>query len=150
MYAVPNSTHPSLSQLLWIDMLTGLQIIAYSNTGIFHRGLHFGAFIFDGEKVDKQATSQVSSGMTRNISSGPTKFLGHLQGAPNKLISCEAGNRFIKSFKPKLDNLDQAKVRGEYNIWIYKRYLIPSFLFALSIDSIIVIVQLCTIYSKAT
>lgn len=94
------------------------------------------SFVVDGKKMNKLASFKVGTGVTRNISSGPTKFLGHLQGITNKSTTCEARKRFIESFQPKLENLDQTKIRGEYKIWIYKWYLVPSFLFALSVDSL--------------
>ena len=37
------------------------------------------SFVFDGEKMNKLATFKIATGVTRNISSGPIKFLGHLE-----------------------------------------------------------------------
>ena len=39
------------------------------------------SFVFDGKKIDKNATFDVGTGQTRNIPKGPTKILGHILGA---------------------------------------------------------------------
>ena len=54
--------------------------------------------------MNKSATIHVGSGMTRSISSGTTRFLGHLQ-CTNKATTCEAGGNFMESIQRKLDNL---------------------------------------------
>ena len=94
------------------------------------------SFVFDGKKIIKSASFQVGQGSTRNITSGPTKFLGQLQTSSQKLNTFESGKKFISTFQRKLENLDQVHVRGEYKLWIYKRYLVPSFHFALAVDPI--------------
>ena len=78
--------------------------------------------------MGRQLSKSVLEWQNNNIFSGPTKFLGHLQGTSNKSTSFVARDRFMKSFQQKLDNLDQAKIRGKYNIWMYKRYFVSSFL----------------------
>jgi len=40
----------------------------------------------------------------------------------------ECGKRITQEFERKLANLDTCSVHGEYTIWIYKQYLLPSFL----------------------
>ena len=94
------------------------------------------SLVFDGKKMIKSATFQVSSGSTRNIISGPTKFLGQLQTLLQKSNTCESGKKFITTFQQKLESLDQVQVRGEYKVWIYKRYLVPSFHFVMAVDPI--------------
>ena len=41
--------------------------------------------------------------------------------------------RFMNSF---LDNLDTSPIRGEYKLWILRRFLVPSFHFVLAVDVI--------------
>ena len=94
------------------------------------------SFVFDGKKTDKATTFKVGCGMTRNMSSGPTKFLGQTQAVSATSTSCEAGKKFISSFQQELDNLDQTSVRGEYKLWIYKRYLAPSYHCVMAVDPI--------------
>ena len=84
----------------------------------------------------KSASFQVGSGSSRNITSGPTKFLGQLQTSSQKSNTCESGKKFIAAFHQKLETLDKVQVRGEYNLWIYKRYLVPSFHFVLAVNPI--------------
>ena len=94
------------------------------------------SLVFDGKKMVKSASFQVGSGSTRNITTGPTKFLGQLQTSSQKSNTCESGKKFITAFQRHLDNLDQVQVRGEYELWIYKRYLVPSFHFVMAVDPI--------------
>ena len=91
---------------------------------------------FDGKKMVRSASFQVGSGSTRNIASGSTKFLGQVQTSSLKLNTCESGKRFITDFQKKLENLEQVRIRGEYKLWIYKRYMVPSFHFALAVNPI--------------
>ena len=35
-----------------------------------------------------------------------------------------------------LNSLDSTTIRGEYKLWIYKRFLVPSFHFLLAVDAI--------------
>jgi hypothetical protein len=80
------------------------------------------------------ASFQVGSGTT--IASGPTKFLGQVQTLSLKSNTHESGERFITGSQQKLENLDQVRIRGGYKLWIYKRYLVPSFHFAVAVDPI--------------
>ena len=94
------------------------------------------SLVFDGKKMVKSASFYVGSGSSRNITSGPTKFLGQLQTSSKKFNTYESSKKFIATFHQKLEALDKAQVRGEYKLWIYKRYLVPSFQFILAVDPI--------------
>ena len=84
----------------------------------------------------KSASFQVCLGSTRNITTGPTKFLGQLQTSSQKSNTYESGKKFITAFQRHLDNLDKVRVWGECKLWIYKRYLVPSFHFVMAVDPI--------------
>ena len=64
------------------------------------------------------------------------RFLGQVQTSSLKLNTCKSGKRFITDFQKKLENLEQVRIRGEYKLWIYKRYMVPSFHFALAVNPI--------------
>ena len=48
----------------------------------------------------------------------------------------QAGKILLEAFSEKLSNLDKAQIRGEYKLWIYKRYLTQSIRFFLSVNPI--------------
>ena len=87
--------------------------------------------------MSRSASFAVGSGFTRNITTGPTKFLGQLQTSSQKSKSCKSGNKFIDLFQQKLESLDQVRVRGEYKLWVYKHYLVTSFHFVMAVDPIL-------------
>ena len=77
------------------------------------------SFVYDGKKVLRNATFSLGDGSTRNISTGPTKFLGHTLCHTLPATTKESGKRFMISFLEKLDSLDTSPIRGEYKLWPY-------------------------------
>ena len=94
------------------------------------------SIVYDGKKMDKTVTFAVGSGSSRSISLGPTKFLGQLQSSSIRSNSREEGGKYKALFNQNLEILDQTHIRGEFKLWIYKRYLCPSFNFSMAVDSI--------------
>ena len=82
------------------------------------------------------ATFPLRDGPTRNISSGPTEFLGHTLCHTLPATTKESGKRFMTSFLEKLESSDTSPIQEEYKLWILCRFLIPSFQFVLSVDAI--------------
>ena len=66
-----------------------------------------------------------------------TKFLGHTLCHTLSATTKNSGRRFMISFLEKLDSLDTSPIRGEYKLWILRRFLIPLFHFILSVDVIL-------------
>ena len=93
-------------------------------------------FVYYGKKMLSNITFSLKDGPTRNISTGPTKFLGHTLCHTLPATTKESGKRFMISFLEKLDSLDTSPIRGEYKLWILRRFLIPSFHFVLSVEVI--------------
>ena len=110
----------------------GVQLFLYTNE--YGKPPKCILFVFDGKKVDKQASFQVDT----------CRYDKKYLIRPHQVS--QSSSRILQQvhliwgweeiYEHKLGNLDQSKIRGEYKIWIYKRYLAPSFLFALSVDSI--------------
>ena len=94
------------------------------------------SFIYNGKKVLRNVTFPLKEGSTKNICTGPNKFLGHTLCHTLPATAKESGKRFMNSFLEKLDSLDTSPIRGEYKLWILRRFLIPSFHFVLSVDVI--------------
>ena len=92
--------------------------------------------VFDGNEVKKKATFRVGDGVTRNITDGATTFLGSVLAASQQGTKTQAGEILLEAFSEKLSNLDKAQIRGEYKLWIYKRYLTQSIRFFLSVNPI--------------
>ena len=93
------------------------------------------SMVFDGNEVKKKATFRVGDGVTRNITDGATKFLGSVLAA-SQGTKTQAGKILLEAFSEKLSNLNKAQIRGEYKLWIYKRYLTQSIRFFLSVNAI--------------
>ena len=94
------------------------------------------SYVFDGQRVDKKTTFDLGGGKTRNIATGPTRFLGQTLGH-TPLHTAQAAEKHLTSeFNGQLENLDQSPIRGEFKLWIYKRFMVPSFHFHLAVDTI--------------
>ncbi len=81
------------------------------------------SYCFDGQK-------------TRNISTGPTKFLGETIGLTLHQSRKAATVKLTKKVYDVLDKINARPIRGEYKVWIYKSYLAPSTQFHLAVDRI--------------
>ena len=49
---------------------------------------------------------------------------------------CIAGKQLLADFSTCLDKLDRCPIRGEFKTWIYKRFLVQSFQFQMSVNAI--------------
>ena len=93
------------------------------------------SLVTDGKSVTN-ATFTVGDGHTSNINDHPTAFLGSTVCHNACQTKRTASESFDKLFTSILSRLDRAKIRGEYKVWIYKRYLVPSLHFKLSVNPI--------------
>ena len=91
---------------------------------------------YNGTEMVQDATIKLSKGSTRNITSGSTKFLGHLLGESLQVSRHAGSEKIRKKVKEALRLIEQRPVRGEYKVWIYKNYLAPSLFFLLAVDAI--------------
>uniref|UniRef100_A0A1X7UX59 Reverse transcriptase domain-containing protein n=1 Tax=Amphimedon queenslandica TaxID=400682 RepID=A0A1X7UX59_AMPQE len=94
------------------------------------------SYCFDGEKPLPHTVFNLNDGKTRNISSGPTKFLGETIGLTPTLSKRAATKKITKKLYDALCAIDSRPIRGEYKAWIYKSYLAPAIQFHLSVDKI--------------
>ena len=94
------------------------------------------SFVYDGRQVDKKTTFCLGDGKTRNIATGPTRFLGQtLCHTPLSTVQ-ETGKHLSSEFSRQLNNVDQSPIRGEFKLWIYRRFLVPCFHYHLAVDTI--------------
>ena len=93
------------------------------------------SMVFNGHSM-VDSTFDVGDGVTKNIREQPTKFLGCVVASSPKASKTHAGKLLLEDFSKKLQNLNRNKIRGEYKLWIYKRYLTQTFRFFLSVNTI--------------
>ena len=94
------------------------------------------SFVFDGKRANKSATFSIGDGESSNIFVKPTKFLGMVCGHTATSTRCIAGKQLLADFSTCLDKLDRCPIRGEFKTWIYKRFLVQSFQFQMSVNAI--------------
>ena len=94
------------------------------------------SYCFDGEKPLPRTDFNLREGKTRNISSGPSKFLGETISLSPTLSKRAATKKLTKKLYDTLSAIDSRPIRGEFKVWIYKSYLAPSIQFHLSVDKI--------------
>ena len=94
------------------------------------------SFVNDGRQVDKKTTFYLEDRKTRNIVSGPTRFLGQtLCRMPLSTVP-KAIKRLSSEYSRQLNNLDQSPIRGEFKLWIYRRFMVSCFHYHLAVDTI--------------
>ncbi len=94
------------------------------------------SYIFDGKKTHNHTTFNLQQGTTHNITSAPTKFLGQTIGANAQTTKSLSAKKIIEKMYRALDEIDKRPIRGEYKVWIYKSYLVPSLTFNLTVERI--------------
>ena len=70
------------------------------------------------KKILGNAIFPLRDSSARNISTDPTKFLGHTLCHTLPATSKESGKTLMNSFLEKLDSLDASPIQGEYKLWI--------------------------------
>jgi len=93
------------------------------------------SFLFDGSKHLSQGIV-LSSGTTRLISEGGTKFLGKLVDVSLSATKAVANRKVLSFLTELLSATDLLPIRGEYKLWIYRNYIISLLRFRLCVDAI--------------
>ena len=94
------------------------------------------SMFFDGKSVAKNSSFDVGGDQTTSIREHPTTFLGSTVCHSLQSSKRAASESFLKGFLASLRKLDSTPVRGEYKVWIYKRYMVPSLHFKLAVNAI--------------
>lgn len=94
------------------------------------------SYVFDGKNVKGKTTFSIGGGVTKNIKENPTKFLGSRVCSSQRAAKKVAGKEFHQHFSKCINRLNTSHIRGEYKVWIYKRYLVPSLQFKLAVDGL--------------
>ena len=89
--------------------------------------------MFDGRRVRDGFSFKVGGGHNNNIKSKATAFLGSTIGHNSRTSQKIASKEILDLFSTALTHLDCAPIRGDYKIWIYQWYLVPSLHYKLAV-----------------
>ena len=92
------------------------------------------SLLFDGKAACKGPVINVGGGTTSNIKEKCTTFLGSIFASNAKARKKACNDKFAQEFTVRLKRLDSAPIRGEYKVWIYRRYVVPSLHYELSVN----------------
>ena len=128
----------SFFSLLRQDHQEGLLTISQScsDLGLEIRPDKCTSYCYDGHRSLPRTTFSLIEGNTTNISTAPTKFLGKTIGITHTQTKRLSAKKLSNKIYEVLRLIDARPIRGEYKVWIYKSYLIPSILFNLTVDRI--------------
>ena len=71
-----------------------------------------------------------------NLCDKPAKFLGSTIAVSSLQAKKKASSDLLSKVTSALSSIDKRPIRGEYKLWIYKQYLVPSLRFVLSVNAI--------------
>ena len=75
-----------------------------------------------------------SNRVPRITTSAPSKFLGQTLGDNSRSTRSPSYQKNSEKVYSALNQIDQTPIRGEYKVWIYKFYMVPSLFFNLAFD----------------
>ena len=90
---------------------------------------------FNGKKVLDQCVD-IIDGETRSIVEKDTKCLGASVASSRQKTSSIAKRRLKERITKALKSIDSRLIRGEYKVWIYRNYVVPSSRFLLAVELI--------------
>ena len=96
------------------------------------------SLLFDGKDANKYPIIKLGGGTSSNIKEKPTTFLGSIVACSSWSRKKKSNQKFSDQFIPHLQQLDKAPVIGEYKVWMYRRYVIPSLHYDLAVNGILV------------
>ena len=95
------------------------------------------SYSFNGKSVTSDSTFQMDGlGTTQSLKSKPTKFLGKMIGFARRETQKASLSNIKSILLPALKRISDANVRGEYKVWVYQNYLMPSLNFHLTVSDI--------------
>ena len=89
---------------------------------------------FDGKKTLKKHRIELTDGWTRSISEGASKFLGATIATTYQSTTTAAKKHLGEKISLALKSIDNRPIRGEYKVWIYRNYVVPSCRFLLMVN----------------
>ena len=92
------------------------------------------SLVYDGKAATRFPCITASGGSITSIVEKSTTFLGSIVACNSKSRKKVANCAFSTILTTHLQGLDRAPVRGEYKVWMYRRYVIPSLHYELSVN----------------
>ena len=92
--------------------------------------------VYFGSKFKKSCSFPIGGGHSRNLAHGAARFLGHTIAHSLSVQRKLSNNKISNRFLDMLEKVNKAPLRGKYKLWIYKRFVVPSFHFLLAVDLI--------------
>ena len=90
----------------------------------------------DGKGANKYLIIKLGRGTSSSIKEKPTAFLYSIVACSSTSTKKKSNQKCSEQFIPHLQHLDKAPVRGEYKVWMYRRYVIPSLHYDLAMNGI--------------
>ena len=108
------------------DLLNSLCILCREIDLVFNP-LKCVSYSFGGNTTSKDIAFRMGDlGATQNLVSKPTKFLGKMIGHTQRETRKASISKVKSILLPALKRISEANVRGEYKVWVYNNYLMPS------------------------
>lgn len=92
------------------------------------------SLLYDGKVATRLPCIIVGGGTTTNVVAKPTTFLGSIVTCSSSSRKKESNSALSSTLPSYLQHLDNTPVRGEYKVWMYRRYVIPSLHYKLSVN----------------
>ena len=90
--------------------------------------------VFDGKAPKNNTAILVGGRPTSNIKDKPSTFLGSVVACSRRSKFNSSNLQFSDDLTACLQRVDNAPLRGEYKVWIYRRYVIPSLHYDLAVN----------------
>lgn len=90
-------------------------------------------FIFFCGGRPTSLTFSIQGGSTCIISN-PSKFLGQIVGASSQATKKLSAKMLSSMLDKSLINIDDCPIHGDFKVWVYRNFLVPSLFFHLSVN----------------
>ena len=93
------------------------------------------SLLYDGKVATRLPCITAGDGNIINVVEKPTTFLGSIVAGIQKSRKRASNSAFSVALNSHLQHLDDTPVRREYKVWMYRRYVMPSLHYKLSVNS---------------
>jgi hypothetical protein len=94
------------------------------------------SFCFSGKTNLPDQCFCLGDKCTTNVSSKPAKFLSRIIGASSHQTEKSTTKKLKDEVLTVMNRIDKCIIRGEFKVWIYQHYFVPSLRFLLCVSSI--------------
>ena len=94
------------------------------------------SYCFSGKSSSSVQCFRLGNNHTVNVSTKPAKFLGKIIGSTPSATKKATSQKLRDDVLKVLNRIDCCNIRGEFKVWIYQNYFIPSLHFYLCVSNI--------------